>query len=243
MLLWALAGCKPKPGQEGTDNNDDAWGGHLRNASDEIISPASQARILINEILARQGLANLELDPRGLIYAEAPSRGRKKEPPNKKRLLIEDAYRRRWPEAYGPIVSNIDQLPAWVGGEMSWRRGQAYAQHLRDRVLAAVDGGIGVDRAAALFRVHVSWIYRALARRRQTGESTARPQINHVPPKLLAHYAAIRAKLTAQPHLTLAELRAWLRNQHQVSISQRGIWKTLRQLGLTRKEDPACDGT
>ncbi len=125
---------------------------------------------------------------------------------------------------------------------MSWRRGQAYAQHLRDRVLAAVDCGMGAYQAAPLFQVSVSWIYKALARRRDSGESTARPQVNHVPPKLLAQHAAIRLKLRAEPDLTLAELRAWLRDEHQVSISPRGMWKTIRQLDLTRKKDPARCG-
>ena len=82
---------------------------------------------------------------------------------------------------------------------MSWRRGQAYAQHLRDRVLAAIDRGMGAYEAARLFQVSVSWIYKAVARRRETGESTARPQVNHVPPKLLPYYEAIRCKLEAEP--------------------------------------------
>ncbi len=122
---------------------------------------------------------------------------------------------------------------------MSWRRGQAYAQHLRDRVLAAVDRGMGAYEAAPLFQVSVSWIYKALARRRDSGESTARPQVNHVPAKLLAQHEAIRLKLKAEPDLTLAELMAWLRDEHQVSISARGMWKTLRQLDLTRKKRPS----
>lgn len=122
---------------------------------------------------------------------------------------------------------------------MSWRRGQAYAQHLRERVLAAVDRGMGAYQAAPVFQVSVSWIYKALARRRDTGESTARPQINHVPPKLLAQHEAIRLKLKSEPDLTLNELRSWLREAHQVSISLRGIWKTLRQLDLTRKKRPS----
>jgi hypothetical protein len=49
---------------------------------------------------------------------------------------------------------------------MSWRRGQAYAQHLRDRLLAATDRGMRAYEAASLFQVSASWIYRALARRR-----------------------------------------------------------------------------
>jgi transposase len=122
---------------------------------------------------------------------------------------------------------------------MSWRRGQSYAQHLRDRVLAAVDRGMGAYEAAPLFQVSVSWIYKALARRRVSGESTARPQVNHVPPKLLAQHEVIRLKVKAEPDLTLGELQAWLRDEHQLSISVRGMWKTLRQLDLTRKKRPS----
>jgi transposase len=72
----------------------------------------------------------------------------------------------------------------------------------------------------------------------ETGESTARPQVNHVPPKLLEHYAAIRLKLKAEPDVTLAELRAWLLETHQISISLRGIWKTLRRLDVTSSRHP-----
>ena len=122
---------------------------------------------------------------------------------------------------------------------MSWRRGQAYAQHLRDRVLTAIDRGMRAYEAARVFQVSVSWIYKALARRRETGESTARPQVNHVSPKLLAYHEAIRLKLRAEPDLTLTELRVWLLEAHRVSISLRGIWKTLRRLGLTRKKRPS----
>jgi hypothetical protein len=109
---------------------------------------------------------------------------------------------------------------------------------------------MGVYEAPPLFQVSVSWIYKALARRRASGGSTARPQVNHVPPKLLAQHEAIRLKVKAEPDLTLAELRAWLREEHQVSISVRGMWKTLRQLDLiptALKIDPCpgstCDGS
>jgi hypothetical protein len=37
--------------------------------------------------------------------------------------------------------------------------GVAYSQDLRDRVMAAVDGGLGAYAAARLFRVSVSYIY------------------------------------------------------------------------------------
>ncbi|WP_245583938.1 IS630 transposase-related protein, partial [Rubritepida flocculans] len=56
---------------------------------------------------------------------------------------------------------------------MTWRSGQAYSQDLRERVLAAVDGGLRVREVAPLFRVSISYIYKALARRAATGATTA----------------------------------------------------------------------
>jgi transposase len=49
---------------------------------------------------------------------------------------------------------------------MGWVSGQAYSQDLRSRVLAAVDRGGRVYEVAPLFEVSVSYIYKALARRR-----------------------------------------------------------------------------
>lgn len=39
---------------------------------------------------------------------------------------------------------------------MAWRSGWAYSEDLRERVLAALDGGTAVYEAAPLFRVSVS---------------------------------------------------------------------------------------
>jgi hypothetical protein len=52
--------------------------------------------------------------------------------------------------------------------------GVAYSQDLRDRVMAAVDGGLGVYSAAPMFRVSVSYIYKALGRRRATVDALIR---------------------------------------------------------------------
>ncbi|MGH7113828.1 MAG: IS630 family transposase, partial [Stellaceae bacterium] len=116
----------------------------------------------------------------------------------------------------------------------------AYSQDLRDRVLAAVDGGMGVYAAAPLFRVSVSYIYKALIRRRTTGETTARPQRCHVARKLAAYDEAITRRIAAQPDGTLEELRDWLLATHGVSISSSGLWTTLDRLGLTLKKSRAA---
>src|SRR5437879_7668720 len=56
---------------------------------------------------------------------------------------------------------------------MAWRQGQSYSEDLRARVLAAIDGGLAARAAASVFRVSVSYIYKALIRRRRTGEVSA----------------------------------------------------------------------
>ena len=55
--------------------------------------------------------------------------------------------------------------------------GRPYSQDLRERVMAAVDGGMRVYAAAPVFRVSVSYIYKALSRRTKTGETTARAEL------------------------------------------------------------------
>src|ERR1043166_9071228 len=76
--------------------------------------------------------------------------------------------------------------PQHMGAAMAWRRGQSYiySEDLRGRVLAAVDGGMAARAAARVFRVSVSYIYKALIRRRRTGEVSASSRRGHRPRKL-----------------------------------------------------------
>lgn len=119
---------------------------------------------------------------------------------------------------------------------MLWKRGKAYPQELRERVLLAADEGAPVGQIARRFRVSVSYVSKVLSRRAKTGETTTRPQVNHVPAKLAEHEAAIRDKLQAERDLTLAELQTWLAKERAVTVSVRGIWKTLKRLDITRKK-------
>jgi transposase len=64
---------------------------------------------------------------------------------------------------------------------MLWRRGKAYSQDLRERVLVAADDGLPVGRIAARFRVSVSYVSKVLSRRDRTGQRTALPQRGHLP--------------------------------------------------------------
>jgi len=121
---------------------------------------------------------------------------------------------------------------------MLFRQGKAYSQDLRERVFAAADDGGRVGQIARLLRVSVSYVSKVLSRRRESGETTARPQRCHVVPKLAALYGALRERVAARPDATLAELRAWLLETHAVSVSDALLCKTLGELGLTLKKSP-----
>ena len=114
--------------------------------------------------------------------------------------------------------------------------GVAYSQDLRDRVLGAVDGGLKVYSAAPLFRVSVSYIYKALGRRRSTGDVTAHRSGGGPKPKLGAYDEALRAQVMRKGDITLIELQAWLAGDHAVKVSVGCLWARLRHLGLTLKK-------
>jgi transposase len=114
--------------------------------------------------------------------------------------------------------------------------GKPYSQDLRERVIAAVDTGTGAYVAALLFQVSVSYIYKALIRRRKTGEVTARPSGCGPKPKLAPHDDALRARVAAEPDITLAELQAWLLAERKVNVSIGCLWNRLKFLKLPLKK-------
>ncbi len=114
--------------------------------------------------------------------------------------------------------------------------GRAYSQDLRERVMAAVELGADAYAAAAIFQVSVSYIYKALGRRRKTGETSARPWAGGPKPKLAALYEALCGRVLREPDATLAELRAWLRVERAMKVSMGCLWKRLRRRVLTLKK-------
>jgi len=107
-----------------------------------------------------------------------------------------------------------------------------YSQDLRDRVLAAVDGGLTTRVVAATFSVSESWVRRLKQRRAATGETTPRPFGQGRIPFHRRHETAIRAALAERPNRTLAELRTHLGVRVQLST----LWYALQALGLSWKK-------
>jgi transposase len=120
---------------------------------------------------------------------------------------------------------------------MAWRQGQSYSDDLRTRVLAAVDAGMAVRAAAPLFQVSISYIYKALIRRRTTGEASASLVRGHRPRKLTPDQeAALAVHVQANSDMTLAAMQTWLEAEHGVRLSSGSIWMAIDRLGLTLKK-------
>lgn len=123
---------------------------------------------------------------------------------------------------------------------MGWRPGQSYSQDLRDRVLGAVDGGMTVRHAAATFKVSIAYIYKALIRRRLTGDAGINPRRGHPPRKLSPEQdLALAAHIRSRPGITLVQAQAWLLAEHGVELSTGGMWNAAKRLGLSFKKSPA----
>ena len=118
--------------------------------------------------------------------------------------------------------------------------GRPYSQDLRDRVLRAVDEGNPVYELADVLGVSVSYIYKALIRRRTTGETSARLLGRGPKPKLAVHDEALCEKIRATPDATLAELQAWLLDERVIKVSTGCLSNRLKHLGLTRKKVATC---
>ena len=120
---------------------------------------------------------------------------------------------------------------------MAWRRGQAYGQDLRDRVLACSD--MTLAEVATRFGVSPSYVSKVRARLRVLGDAAPGPQHNHVAPRLAPLMDAVRGQVAAEPDAKLREVRAWLAQAHNVCVSHAVLWKAMAQLGMTHKKTPA----
>lgn len=116
---------------------------------------------------------------------------------------------------------------------MSWRLGMAYAQDLRDRVLAAP--GL-LREVAERFDVSQSYVSRVRARRQRLGQTRAGVQCNHVPPRLAALKAPLLAQVALAPEQTLVQLCQWVLAEHGTRVGPTTMGKTLARLGLTLKK-------
>jgi transposase len=92
------------------------------------------------------------------------------------------------------------------------RKRRTISLDLRERILAAYDGGEGTrEDMAKRFRVSLGMVKKLLQQRRTTGDINPRHQLAGRKPMIVAaHQQQLRALLSKKTDLTLRELRAAL---------------------------------
>ena len=116
--------------------------------------------------------------------------------------------------------------------------GRALSMDLRERVLAAIEGGLSCRAAAARFGVSVSSAIRWRQRLVQRGSAAPRMQGgDRRSARIEAHGALIRSAIAATPDITLKELLEMLRG-HGVAVGIGTLWRSFDRHGITRKKRP-----
>ena len=113
-----------------------------------------------------------------------------------------------------------------------------YSVDLRERVVRAVEGGASRRAAAAKFEVSISFVVKLMQRWRRRG--TVQPERigGRKRAKLAAHAERVQALLTAEPDLTIGELRRRLAAAG-IAVSRSALGRFLIAAGLTRKKRPS----
>jgi transposase len=108
--------------------------------------------------------------------------------------------------------------------------GAAYSQDLRNRIIAARDGGMRTKRVAELFQVSASWVRRVMQRRREHGEQSPRPRGGATVIKI--DLDQLRQLVQQQPDATARQLHERL----GIKCSVSAVDMALRRLGLSFKK-------
>ena len=120
--------------------------------------------------------------------------------------------------------------------------GAPYSLDLRERVVAAVAGGLSRAEAARRFNVSHSSAIRWAKRAAETGSPAALPMGGKKPFALAGEEAWIRGRVAEKPDITGRELLAEL-TQRGVEVSYYGVWHFLDHIDLSFKKKPARQRT
>jgi len=117
--------------------------------------------------------------------------------------------------------------------------GKTLSMDLRERALAAVDGGMSRRGAAGRFGVSVSSVIRWDAARRSTGVFAPKPQGGDTRSRRIeAQHVGVIAAFEEERDQSLEELRARLMKRG-VTASTSALSRFFQRHGLTRKKRPA----
>ena len=113
---------------------------------------------------------------------------------------------------------------------------KALSVDLRQRVVAAIDGGLSCRQAAERFGVSAASAIRWRGRLKEAGSIAARQQGgDRKSQRIEAHSQLILDAVTAKPDITLAELRDLLKRRG-ISAGIASLWRFFQRRKITLKK-------
>jgi transposase len=113
-----------------------------------------------------------------------------------------------------------------------------YSEDLRERVVAAVEGGLSRRQAASMFDVGISTVIRWVQRFRTTGSFLAKPMGGDHRSRLTGARTWILERIEAASDLTIEELRDELR-ERGVVVGYGTVWRFFEREAITFKKKRA----
>ena len=112
-------------------------------------------------------------------------------------------------------------------------------EDLRERIVAAREGGHSAEELAKLFRVSKRSVERYWAQYLKTGTVTAKQRGGYRRSRLEKHDATLQRWIREDRGLTLAQLRARLAEKLGIELGTTALWHRLEHLGLSYKKNAA----
>ena len=116
--------------------------------------------------------------------------------------------------------------------------GRPYSMDLRERVIAAVEGGLSTRKAAARFSIGIATAGAWARLKRSTGAVSPAPQGKPKGSVLDAHAGFIFGLIGKAPDITLEEIAERLAEERAVEVVSTAVWKFLDRHGQTHKKRP-----
>jgi transposase len=116
--------------------------------------------------------------------------------------------------------------------------GKPYSMDLRERVVAAIEGGMSTRAAAARFSIGIATAGAWARLKRATGAVRPAKQGKPKGSVLDAHADFILGRLKKVPDTTLDEMVERLREERAVTVVRTAVWKFLDRREQTHKKRP-----
>lgn len=116
--------------------------------------------------------------------------------------------------------------------------GRPYSMDLRERVMAAIDGGMSTRQAAARFSIGIATAGAWARLKRSTGDVSPARQGKPKGSVLDVHADFIFGLIEQTPDITLDEIVEHLVAERAVMVVRTAVWKFLDRHDMTHKKRP-----